>query len=401
MKIYNFILIFILTLFCNLKAQNLTLSGLDALKEEKFESLKNKNIALITNHTAIDRNGVSILDNFKTYKVNLKAIFSPEHGFTGQAEGGLYIENSTASGQIPIYSLYGKNKRPTEEMLKDIDTMVFDIQDIGARFYTYLTTMGYAMEEAAKHNIEFIVLDRPNPIGLNLIEGPILSDKINKFTAYFKVPIRHGLTAGEMALFHKNKMNLNLNLKIVKVKNYTRDMIFDETGLIWINPSPNIRSLNAAILYPGIGCFEATNVSVGRGTDNPFLWIGAPWMKANKIVKKLNKLNLKGVKFSYKEKTPNADIYKNELCKGIEIKVENKKEVKAVDIFVYLSYFLRKFNGHDFIIKKDEIEAMTGTGDFYEMLNSNKKPEEIINFFNNSNKDFINNLKQKNIILYN
>jgi len=227
--------------------------------------LEGKRVGLITNHTSLNAAGLNAVDVFhRAGSFRLAAIFSPEHGFRGTEEGGVYIETSTdpVTG-VTVYSLYGKNKqRPTPEMLKDLDVLVFDIQDIGARFYTYLTTMGYAMEEAAKAGVAFMVLDRPNPIG-GLVEGPVLEPGISAFTAYFPVPARHGFTAGEMALFHKAKLDLKLDLAVVKLENWTRAMTFDQTGIVWTNPSPNIRNVDAEVLYPGLGCFEATNVSVG------------------------------------------------------------------------------------------------------------------------------------------
>ncbi|PIS48024.1 MAG: DUF1343 domain-containing protein [Elusimicrobia bacterium CG08_land_8_20_14_0_20_51_18] len=379
----------------------MTLSGLDALEKNGFAGLEDKKVGLITNHTALDAQGRGIVEAFKLQsKFQLKALFSPEHGFTGQVEGGVHIQSSTGTAELPLYSLYGKNKRPSEEMLRGLDLLVFDIQDVGARFYTYLTTMGYAMEEASKYGIAFMVLDRPNPVGLETVEGPVLAPQIDNFTAYFKVPARHGLTAGEMALFHKKKLNLNLDLKIIEMENYSRGMFFDETGQVWINPSPNIRDLKAAVLYSGIGCFEATNVSVGRGTERPFRWFGAPWMKAEKLVKKLNGAGFKGVRFSYAEKTPDADMYKGELCRGVEIEITDKTAVRAMDIFVHSAWWLNKINKKDFVLKKDDIARMTGTYDFYEMIKAGKKPEEIIKFFDESNAKFKEEVKNSGILLY-
>jgi len=378
----------------------MTLTGLDVLEKDNFKIIENKNIGIITNHTAINKNGIHILELMKKSKANLKAIFTPEHGFTGKTEGGVYIENSTDNIQnIPIYSLYGKNKRPTKEMLEGIEILIFDIQDIGTRFYTYLTTMGYAMEEAAKYKIKFIVLDRPNPISADIIEGPVLSTEIKHFTAYFPVPIRHGLTAGEIALLHKKNLSLNLDLTIIKMENYNRKMFFNETGLIWINPSPNIRDLDAAILYPGIGCFEATNISVGRGTDKPFHWFGAPWLKSKKLITKLNKANLKGVRFYLKEKIPDNDIYKNEKCYGIELEITNREIIRPFEIFVNSIYWLNKINPKEFILKKEDINRMTGTTEFYDMIKNNIKPEKIIELLNTSGNNFKIKLNNE-ILLY-
>ncbi|MEW5951407.1 MAG: DUF1343 domain-containing protein [Elusimicrobia bacterium] len=391
----------IFLLFYSPSAFSKTLTGLDILEKENFSVLKGKKVGLISNHSALNSKGEHILKVFnRADNFELKAIFSPEHGFSGQVEGGVHIANSSSSAGVPIYSLYGKNKRPQAELLKDLDILVFDIQDIGARFYTYLTTMGYAMEEAAKNNISFLVLDRPNPIGLEIYEGPILSENISAFTAYYPVPVRHALTAGETALFHKKNKNLKLDLKIIKAENYSRKDFFNDTALTWTNPSPNIRDLDAAILYPGLGCFEASNVSVGRGTDSPFHWFGAPWMKAKKIAKKLNAANIKGVKFKVQKRTPKNDLYEKEECEGIEIELIEPKAVRSLDIFVHAAYWLKKINGKKFLLKKEDIARMTGTYDFYEMIENGKKPEEIISFFENSNSDFLKKLKKDGILLY-
>jgi uncharacterized protein YbbC (DUF1343 family) len=272
-------------------------------------------------------------------------------------------------------------------MLKDLDILVFDIQDIGARFYTYLTTMGYAMEEAAKAGLPFMVLDRPNPIG-GLIEGPVLEPGLSFFTAYFPVPTRHGFTAGEMAIFHKDNLKLDLDLSVVKMEGWRRSMFFDEAGLHWTNPSPNIRSLDAEVLYPGLGCFEASNVSVGRGTDIPFMWFGAPWMKAAKIAKKLNKAGLAGVKFTPLKLTPSKDVYEGKECEGIKIEVTDKAAVRALDVFAHAAYLLMDYNEDEFILKEAEIRKMTGSSDLYAMLKKGRKPREIIAAFEKNNAAF-------------
>lgn len=366
------------------------LTGLDVLERGGFAELQGKNVGLITNHTSLNKDGANAVDVLHAAPgLRLTAIFSPEHGFRGTEEGGVYIESSTdpATG-VPVYSLYGKGKqRPAPEMLKDLDVLVFDIQDIGARFYTYLTTMGYAMEEAAKAGLPFMVLDRPNPIG-GLIEGPVLEPGLSFFTAYFPVPTRHGFTAGEMALFHKDNLKLDLSLSVIKMEGWRRDMFFDQTGLAWSNPSPNIRGLTAEVLYPGLGCFEASNVSVGRGTEIPFQWFGAPWMKAEKIAKKLNKAGLQGVKFSPLTLAPDKDMYQGKDCPGVLINVTDKAAVRALDVFVHAAYWLREYNEKDFKLKEVEIRKMTGSSDLYAMLEKGRKPAEIIAAFEKNNAAF-------------
>lgn len=372
-------------------AAQFTLTGLDVLERDGFAQLKGRRVGLITNHSSVDKDGRNAIDVLHgSGKVDLAAIFSPEHGFRGTEEGGALINNSTdpVTG-VPIFSLYGKGmQRPTAEMLKGLDVLVFDIQDIGARFYTYLTTMGYAMEEAAKNKIEFMVLDRPNPVGGDIIEGPVLAPDVSAFTAYLAVPVRHAFTAGEMALFHKDFKKLDLKLTVVKMENWSREMFFDGTSVVWTNPSPNIRSVKAELLYPGLGCFEATNVSVGRGTDTPFMWFGAPWMKAEKLVRRLSKAPLKGVKFSYQERTPDKDVYEGKVCKGAAIEVTRPELVRALDIFVYAAYYLRKYNKKDFTVKAAEIKKMTGDGRFFELLEAGAAPAAILADFEKSSSAF-------------
>jgi len=381
---------FLTALFLAGPAAALTLTGLDVLERDGFRPLAGKRVGLITNHTSVNLDGLNAVDVFhKAGNFRLAAIFSPEHGFRGTEEGGVYIASSTdpVTG-VPVFSLYGKGKqRPSPEMLKDLDVLVFDIQDIGARFYTYLTTMGYAMEEAAKAKLPFVVLDRPNPIG-GLVEGPVLDPGLSFFTAYFPVPARHGFTPGEMALFHKANLGLELDLTVVKMEGWTRDLFFDQTGVVWTNPSPNIRNVAAETLYPGLGCFEATNVSVGRGTDRPFLWFGAPWMKAGKIAGKLNKAGLAGVKFSVLKLTPDKDVYEGKLCEGINIEVTDKAAVRALDVFTHAAYWLNKYNGKDFSMKPEEMRKMTGSGDLYNMLQVGARPAAILEAFEKSNAPF-------------
>ena len=381
-------------------AAQFTLTGLDILERDGYTQLAGKRIGLITNHSSVDKDGNNAIDVLnKAPGVTLAAIFSPEHGWRGTEEGGMFIANSSdpITG-VPVYSLYGKNsQRPSAGMLKGLDILVFDIQDIGARFYTYLTTMGYAMEEASKAGLEFMVLDRPNPIG-GMVEGPVLEPGISAFTAYFPVPTRHGFTAGEMALFHKDNKKLDLKLSVIKMENWTRDMFFDASAVVWTNPSPNIRSVDAEVLYPGLGCFEASNISVGRGTNTPFLWFGAPWMKAEKITKKLSKAGLKGVKFSYKALTPEKDVHEGKLCPGTVVEVTDKAAVKALDVFVWAAYYLRKYNGPDFKFEREEIRKMTGTDNFYRLLEAGEKPEKIIAAFNNNNAPFLE--RREKYLLY-
>lgn len=375
------------------------LCGIDVVKKNNFDIFRDKKVALIVNHTSLDREGKHTVDLFIEAGIELQAIFSPEHGFFGKSEAGEYITDSTYRG-IRVYSLYGKNKRPDSDMLKGVDVIVFDIQDVGTRFYTYLTTMGYAMEEASKHKIKFIVLDRPNPVSSYIVEGPVLDKDIKSFTAYFDVPIRHSLTAGEMAVFHKVYSNIDVDLEVVKMEGYKRDMFFDDTKINWINPSPNIRNLNAAVLYSGIGCFEATNISVGRGTDSPFEFFGSPWLDNVKIADELNKIRLKGVEFYPCEKKPSYDLYADQKIMGVCIKVLEKRKVRAFDIFVNAAYLINLYHPYNFLMREKEISMMVGDHNFYSLIKNGEKPEVILKKYKKDIKNFQNFIKRNRILLY-
>ncbi len=245
-------------------------------------------VGLITNHSGIDSMGRRTVDLLhQAPGVKLVSIFSPEHGFFGNAEGKVSSMKEPFTG-LPIYSLYGDVSRPTQKMLIGLDALVFDIQDAGARFYTYITTMGYAMEACAKKGIPFYVLDRPNPINASLVQGPILDSNLRSFTGYFPLPIRHGMTVGELAKMFNGEKKIGAKLHVVKMRGYERTHWYDETGLLWVSPSPNLRTLTEAILYPGVAMVEGSNVSVGRGTTTPFELLGAPWINGEELASYLN-----------------------------------------------------------------------------------------------------------------
>jgi len=272
--------------------------------------------------------------------VNLVALFSPEHGIEGVADD--HVLDSRDSAGITIFSLYGNTKRPTPEQLKNVDVLVYDIQDIGSRFYTYISTLGYAMEAAAKAHLPFLVLDRPNPIGGIDIEGPIAdSDKLS-FIAYYRIPVRHGMTVGELAKFYNQQLKLGCDLHVVKMVGWKRKMWFDGTNLIWVNPSPNIRSLTQAALYPGIGLLETTNVSVGRGTDTPFEIIGAPWLEGQRLSAYLNNRGIHGVRFLPIRFTPRSSVFKGQSLGGINIIITNRRWFRPVRTGLEIAAALRK-----------------------------------------------------------
>lgn len=296
-----------------------TKTGLDVLEAENFAPLAGKRVGLITNHTGVARDGRTAVDLLAhATNVQLVALFSPEHGIGGASDQLVGSSKDAATG-LPIHSLYGETRRPTAEMLQGIDALVFDIQDAGVRFYTYMTTMGYCLEEAAKHHIAFYVLDRPNPIGGEALEGPTLdADRVN-FVGYFPMPIRHGMTAGELAQMFNAELHIGADLHVIAMQDWKRSDLYESTGLVWIPPSPNLRSLDDALLYPGVELLQAGGVSVGRGTDRPFGLVGAPWIHAAELAASLNARHIPAVHFVPTRFTPRSSLFKDQACEGVSL----------------------------------------------------------------------------------
>lgn len=306
------------------------LNGIDVLVRRKFADLKGLRVGLITNHTGIDARRRSTIDLLAAApEVKLKKLFSPEHGIRGELDQLKIGDSTDKKTGLPVLSLYGERRAPTPEQLADLDALVFDIQDIGCRFYTYIGTMRLCMEAAAKAKKAFYVLDRVNPIGGLAVEGPAVVDQ-EKPTATHAIPLRHGMTAGELAGMMNAERQMNCDLKIIPIEGWRRGMLFDQTGLPWIHPSPNMRSLNAALLYPGIGLLEFS-VSVGRGTDTPFEVLGAPYVNDLRLSYELNKLGLPGVQFTPVRFTPTASVFKNESCGGVRIAITDRTALQPVE----------------------------------------------------------------------
>jgi uncharacterized protein YbbC (DUF1343 family)/CubicO group peptidase (beta-lactamase class C family) len=326
--------------------------GIDILAAEKFDSLARLRLGLITNHSGIDSAGRRTVDLLhKAPGVKLVAIFSPEHGFSGKAEGKLSSTKESLTG-LPVYSLYGEVLSPTQRMLAGLDALIFDIQDAGARFYTYITTMGYAMEACAKKGIPFYVLDRPNPINASLVQGPILDSNLKSFTGYFPLPVRHGMTVGELAKMFNVEKKMGLKLHVVKMRGYERSHWYDETGLLWLSPSPNLQSLTEAILYPGVAMVEGANVSVGRGTMTPFELFGAPWMNGEELASYLNNRNFQGVRFMPVDFKPKSSRFKNQLCHGVQIVLLNRQILDSPALGIEIISALYRLYPKDFQIDK-------------------------------------------------
>lgn len=335
--------------------------GIDVIQRNDFDVLKGRRVALITNQTGVDASGDKTADILLDAKnLTVVCLMTPEHGFLGTTAAGEQVQDTTYRG-IPVYSLYGKNSRPTADMLKGVNTVVFDIQDIGTRFYTYITTMGMAMEETSKHRLKFVVLDRPNPIRGDIREGDVLDANTKRMTGYFPLPVRHGLTVGEIATWINATQQLHADLTVVRMEGWKRKYWYDQTGWEFTPPSPNIRSLIAAVLYPGIGCFEATNVSVGRGTSQPFEVIGAPWLNASQLCAVLREKNFPGMVFEQVEYTPVDDIYKGQSCHGVHFIVTNRDEIRAFALFLTIFQFIATHHPADFKPNWEEVRIVTGS----------------------------------------
>ncbi len=312
------------------------LNGIDVLVRRKFADLKGLRIGLITNQTGIDAQRHSTIDLLAAApEVKLKKLFSPEHGIRGELDQEKISNTTDKKTGLPVLSLFGEQRAPTPEQLTDLDALVFDIQDIGCRFYTYIGTMGVCMEAAAKAKKTFYVLDRVNPIGGINVEGPAAIDA-EKPTATHAIPLRHGMTAGELAAMMNAERSIGCDLKIIPVEGWQRSMLSDQTGLPWINPSPNMRSLNAALLYPGIGLLEFS-VNVGRGTDTPFEVLGAPYVDDLQLAHELNKLGLAGVQFTPVRFTPTTSVFKSEVCGGVRIAITDRLTMRPVEVGVAIA----------------------------------------------------------------
>ena len=362
--------------------------GIDVLAENNFSIIKNKKVGLIINHTSINSNWRSTIEIIAESNVcELVAIFTPEHGFDGKLDEYINYGDSLIYN-VPVYSLYGETLRPEKRMIRNIDYLIFDILDIGTRFYTYIGTMKYCMEVANENNIGFIVLDRPNPINGIDISGTMLK-KINVFglAGVHNLPIRHGMTPGELALLFKADEKMQLNLNIIKMEGWKREMWFDETELPWLNPSPNIRNMNQASLYPGLGLFERLNVANKRGLPSPFEMIGAPWINAYDFVNSLNKYNLPGVNFTPIKFFPEEHKYSNELCEGIYITITDREKLEPVKLGFIIIITLYKMYPQEFDI--DKLWHITRSKALIDLIKNDSSITELINSWQNNLDMFI------------
>lgn len=307
------------------------LTGIDVLVRDGFQPLDGCRVGLITNQTGVDRQGKSTVRRLsEAENVQLVALFSPEHGLQGQLDQPVVSDGHEERTGLPVHSLYGATRRPTPESLEGIDTLVFDIQDIGTRYYTYISTMGNCMQAAAEHGLRFVVLDRPNPIGGLEVAGPVLDAGRESFVAFHRLPVRHGMTIGELARMFKAELEWDLDLEVVRVEGWRRSDLWEATGLKWVNPSPNMRSPTEALLYPGIGLLETTNLSVGRGTPIPFEVIGAPWLDGVRLAESLERAKLAGVRFTPITYCPTASKFAGQVCGGLRITIADRDTFQPV-----------------------------------------------------------------------
>ncbi|MYL50611.1 DUF1343 domain-containing protein [Halobacillus litoralis] len=380
--------------------------GVEVLLDEEKELIEGKNVGLITNPTGVDQNLNSIVDLLHNDEdVNLTALYGPEHGVRGSAQAGeyvdFYIDEKTG---VPVYSLYGKTRKPTPEMLEDIDVLLFDIQDVGTRFYTYIYTMAYAMEAAQENDIPFIVLDRPNPLGGEQVEGPVLNEEYKSFVGNYPIPLRHGMTVGELAKLFNNEFDIGADLTVVEMQGWKRSMDYDETGLEFVAPSPNMPTVDTAFVYPGAALIEGTNVSEGRGTTQPFELIGAPFINSTDLAAEMNAYNLPGVKFRAASFTPSFSKHAGNLSNGVQIHVIDREEFNAVETGVYLVKTIHDMYPEDFEFRAENsagvsfFDLLVGNGWIREAIENGESVEDMKDRWEDELKDF--NKVRKYYLLY-
>jgi uncharacterized protein YbbC (DUF1343 family) len=339
--------------------QSRVMSGIDVLEAYGFRQLAGRRVGLITNRSALDSAGRRTADVLHQAKgPQLVALFSPEHGLDASAEGKIASGRDRATG-LPVFSLYGETRRPTPAMLAGLDALIFDMQDVGARYYTYPTTLAYAMEAAAANKLDFYVLDRPDPITASTVQGAVLDDDLTSFITYLPLPVRHGMTLGELARLFNAERSLGARLHVVTMRRYQRAMWFDQTGFAWVPPSPNLRKLEQAVLYPGVGMIEAANVSVGRGTDAPFELVGAPWIDGKALANHMNGRRIAGVRFEATSFTPREWVYPGQRCEGVRIVLTDRNRLDSPLLGVELMAALWRLYGDRFQI--DRTVGMIGS----------------------------------------
>lgn len=401
-----FIFVLLIIAFANVPAYAIShvKVGAEILCDHGFSELSGKRVGLITNQSAVvgEKHIVDIM--VCNEKIKLVAIFAPEHGYRGQMEDGVKIDHTIdETSGIPVYSLYGATLKPTPEMMHGIDILVFDIQDIGARFYTFISTMGLAMQTAADLQIPFVVLDRPNPLGGDYVAGPVLEKEQTSFTGAYQIPIAHGMTTGELALMIKGEQMLpgleHLDLRVIKMSGWQRDMQWQDTGLKWIQTSPNIPDFETALLYSGIGLFEGTAASVGRGTFEPFKNVGYPGINSGELAIELNKMNLPGVMFKQTTFTPRSipgmsshPAYQESKIPGIGITVTAPHMCQPVETAIHIIYALYNSLGcmdREQFFNQSGFDHLAGTSSLRIAIENRQSPKETIAAWQMENELFL------------
>jgi uncharacterized protein YbbC (DUF1343 family) len=393
----------LVVLLCTACCYASVLPGIDVLAKQNFDILQNKRVGLITNHTGLSAAGASTIDIlFRAQGMSLVTLFSPEHGIRGESDVKVSsgIDDTT---RLPIHSLYGRSCRPTPEMLRGVDILVFDIQDIGTRFYTYIGTLSLAMRAAKEAGIPFVVLDRPNPLGGEVVQGAIpvtaLPERKNgcgAITSIHPIPTRHGMTVGELAQLFNTEFGIGCNLTVIPMQGWRRAMYYDQTGLDWINPSPNMKNLNAAILYPGLGTLETTSLSVGRGTEMAFLAYGAPWVDAVAVARNLSIRNIPGIHFEACSFVPTAPgfSYRGKTCYGVCVTGLERERLDPVQAGLSLLQAFHDIHPQRFKAYEG-FATEVGDREAWGLLTKlNMRPEKVIERWNGALKSFMAIRKQ-------
>ena len=385
------------------------ISGADLLFSNNLNLISGKRVGVVCNHTSLLTDGTHIVDALINNQTEVKSIFTPEHGFKGIAEAGELINyQKNLYKEISIISLYGKDRKPTKENLKDVDVLIFDIQDVGARFYTYISTLYYVLEAAGENNIPIIVLDRPIPIGGNYVDGPVLDIKYQSFVGIAQIPVTYGMTIGELANYFVGEQIIsnwkNISLTVIQCKNWKRE-IPNQFYSKWNSPSPNINSLETALVYPGTCLLEGTNISEGRGTQFPFLQFGAPFLKSEDIIEKLDLLKVEGAEFQEVNFDP-EDIqematnpkFEGKTCYGIRVKITDPNKFESVKFGVKLLYVLTKLYGNQIKFNESAFDRLAGSNELREQLKNQVIPDKIFATWQKELTKF--NKKRNQYLLY-
>jgi len=360
--------------------------GVEVLLDEQKDLIEDKRVGLITNPTGVDQELNSIVDRLHNDPdVELTALYGPEHGVRGDAQAGEYVEYyiDEITG-LPVYSLYGETRKPTPEMLEDVDVLVFDIQDVGARFYTYIYTMAYAMEAAVENDIEFIVLDRPNPLSGYNVEGPVLEEEYASFVGNYPIPLKHGMTVAELAKLFNEEFDIGADLTVIEMDGWERGMYYDDTDLEFVLPSPNMPTIETALVYPGAALIEGTNVSEGRGTVKPFELIGAPFVNSAEYADTLNDLDLPGVTFRAASFTPTFSKHSGELSHGVQIHITDKEAYDSVVTGLHIVKTLHDLYPEEFEFREEDSEGVSffdnliGNGWIREAIENGESVETMV-----------------------